>query len=408
MAQESMVEAGLALLQAEFGEERVAAAVEAVKKFQVEVPSWIFGEFGGGRFGEYMPPGAALNIEQKLDDAAFVNKLTDATGRVATHVLWDLSEDGINGSLEVAKRVKTEVQKRGSDLGSISPTYFLKGSHRGSLSSEDKPTRERYLAQTILAGTIAKELANGLITLWFPDGSSYPGQRELRTAYENITAMLKEARSAIPDDVRMLIEYKVFEPGTYSTTIPDWGAAAQIARDVGGNTGALVDLGHHHHGTNIEQIVAMLIATGVPCGFHFNTRYAADDDHAVEPNAEMARIFYELVSGDVISSPDDDRNWAFMIDQCSSRENRIHAVLHSVDSLQVSLARAMLLNEERLHEYQHQDEVILANRCANNALLLADVRPIVWKARTEKDLPLDPVRAYVDSGYQKRIEAERK
>ena len=38
-------------LKNEFGTEKVYAAVEAVEKFQVEVPSWIFGKFGGGRFG---------------------------------------------------------------------------------------------------------------------------------------------------------------------------------------------------------------------------------------------------------------------------------------------------------------------------------------------------------------------
>ena len=48
MTKETMVDTGLDLLSQEFGEERVRAAVEVVKKFQVELPSWVFGEFGGG------------------------------------------------------------------------------------------------------------------------------------------------------------------------------------------------------------------------------------------------------------------------------------------------------------------------------------------------------------------------
>ena len=44
----------------------------------------------------------------------------------------------------------------------------------------------------------------------------------------------------------------------------------------------------------------------------------------------------------------------------------------------------------------------------NDALLLADVRPIVCKARLEKGLNPDPVQAYVDSGYAEKIESERK
>ena len=34
----------------------------------------------------------------------------------------------------------------------------------------------------------------------------------------------------------------------------------------------LVDLGHHLHGTNIEQIVALLRAEDRLGGFHFNNR----------------------------------------------------------------------------------------------------------------------------------------
>ena len=58
-------------------------------------------------------------------------------------------------------------------------------------------------------------------------------------------------------------------------------------------------------------------------------------------------------------------------------------------------------------EYQKKDEIILANRIFNNALINADVRPIVAKARIEKGLPSDPVMAYLESGYQEKIEKER-
>ena len=96
-----------------------------------------------------------------------------------------------------------------------------------------------------------------------------------------------------------------------------------------------------------------------------------------------------------------------MIDQCSSRENRIQAIIHSIDSLQISLAKAMLVDQKKLMEYQKEDSIILANRFFNNALILADVRPIVCKARNNKNLPIDPIEAFVKSGYQTKIEKER-
>ncbi|MCL5027977.1 MAG: L-rhamnose isomerase [Bacteroidetes bacterium] len=408
---EKQLEYGLKSLNEEFGEDRVNKAINAIEKFKVEVPSWVFGEFGGGRFGGYMPPGFARDINEKLDDAAFVNKLTGAVEGIATHILWDYSLDGLTGSFEIARQVANEANKRGLKLGSINPTYFLKGSHRGSLSAEESNTREKYVEQTILSVKIAGELANGIVAIWVPDGSNYPGQIELKKAYNNTKQSLKEVASEIVKinknsnkKVKALIEYKVFEPGTYSTVLSDWGSAYLIAKEFDGNAGVLIDMGHHHHSTNVEQIVARLLNEGIYGGFHFNTRYAADDDHAVEPNPEMARIFYELISGGGIFGKN---NWALMIDQCSSREKRIPAILHSIDSLQLSLAKAMLVDQKLLSAYQKNDEIILANRVFNNAIMNADVRPIVAKARLNKSLSLDPVKEYSKSGYQEKIELLR-
>jgi L-rhamnose isomerase / sugar isomerase len=404
---EQQAKAGLQLLEVEFGNKRIRTAIEAVKNFKIEIPSWIFGPFGGGRFGEFMPPGAARNIGEKLDDAAVVNKLAGAADQVATHMLWDFSEDGVLGSYKVAKNVYELAGERGLKLGSISPTYFLRGSYRNSLSADEEETTKRYIEQTALSARIAKDFGVNLVTLWLPDGSNYPGQVAMRRNYENMRQSLITLREQISQDIWLLIEYKVFEPGTYSTTIPDWGTALSLAKTMGGNTGVLVDMGHHFHSANIEQIVARLVAEDLHCGFHFNTRYAADDDHAVEPNQEMARIFFELVSGNVIVNNQQDKNWAYMIDQCSGRENRIHAVIHSIDSLQHLLAKAMLVDQTNLADLQAKDEVILANRLFNDALLHADVRPIIATARLEQLLPIDPITTYIESGYQARIENER-
>ena len=58
----------------------------------------------------------------------------------------------------------------------------------------------------------------------------------------------------------------------------------------------LVDLGHHAHGVNIEQIVALLADEDRLGGFHFNNRKYADDDlivGSVNP-FELFLIFLEL------------------------------------------------------------------------------------------------------------------
>ena len=211
---EKNVKPGLEMLWREFGEKRVQAAVAAVKKFSVEVPSWVFGRFGGGRFGGYMPPGGARTIEEKLDDAAFIHRLTGATPAVAMHTLWDFSSDGRAADLDVARRVSQAARQRGLQVGAVNPTYFLEGSYRGSMSADEKDTVQRYIEQTVVSGAIARRYGNGMVTLWFPDGSAYPGQRQLRRAFETLIDACVACRRRIPNAVRILIADNGVKPGS--------------------------------------------------------------------------------------------------------------------------------------------------------------------------------------------------
>ena len=382
---------------------------DAVSRFSVEVPSWIFGVFGGGRFSGYMPPGAARTVFEKFEDASLVHKLTGATPEVSIHVGWDDPDEAPFDWIQPGsfRRLRDHAQKNELSIGTVSPTYFLEGTHYGSLSANSLETRSSLIEHSLTAAEIASRYGSGILTLWFPDGSLYPGQVNIRTAERNLKESLKEIYREMPESVRMLIEYKLFEPGTYHTVISDVSIASDLAAGLGGRAGVLIDLGHHPHGVNVEQVVARLIEKRMFCGVHFNTRYAADDDHAVEPNMQLFRIFHELTTGSVIGDPDPEKDWDYTIDQCSALENRIHAVLHSVDSLMVSYAKALVVDEEKLGECRAKNEIILANRTLVDAFL-TDVRPIIQMARLEKGLPIDPIEAYARSGYQQKIESDRK
>ncbi len=381
---------------------------EAVKRFAVEVPSWLFGPFGGGRFGDYTPPAPAPDAEAKMRDAAFVHKLTGAAPRVAIHVGWDKPEGVAFDEIQADHFASLHAcaLEEGIEIGSVSPTLFLEETQYGSLSSRLDDVRGRLIRHCITACEIAEKHAQGLVTYWLPDGSNYPGQVDLWAQEQRVRDALREVYDAASDRIVHLIEYKLFEPGTYSTLICDAGAAADIARSLGERAGVLVDMGHHPWGVNVAQIVARLIGTGTRAGFHFNTRYAADDDHAVEPNIRIYAIFCELVKADLVTNPDPGRNWFYMVDQCSSLENRMRAVLHTIDSLQISLARALVLDREQLEAMQSKHRIVAANRVFLDAFL-TDVRPIVQMARLEQGLPLDPVESYDASGYQQKIERER-
>ncbi len=380
----------------------------ALKRFKMEVPSWVFGAFGGGRFGAFTPPGAARNVFEKFDDANLAAKLTGGVDNVAVHTGWDMPEgiafDKIKADDYSELSAYTKKLKVG--IGAVNPTLFLEGTHFGSLSALDSKTRRRFIKHCIVSSEIAVKYGTGLVTYWLTDGSNYPGQSDMAQAEVRVQKALAEIYKKSPNKARHLIEYKLFEPGTYSTVIQDAGIAKDLAAAMGNRAGVLVDMGHHAFGVNIAQIVARLIAKNVPGGFHFNSRYAADDDHSVEPDLRMFEIFAELVKGGAVANTDPKKNWAYMIDQCSGLENRMHAILHSIDSLQISCAKALIIDYKKLAEMQAGNDIIRANRVMLDAYL-TDVRPLVAQARIEMGGEADPIEAYVKSGYQEKIQKIR-
>ena len=407
--------AGLDSLKARFGDLAVEKAVDFTTRFQVEVPGWQLwdGFGGGGRFEGGGTGGVAHTTAEIAEDVGLIHKLTNSTPTVGQHVLWFLSKDGEVGDMATARAVNDELSANGLTMGSISPTYFLTGSENGSMSSADTDTRERYVEQTILAAEIASELSNGLVTLWYPDGTNYPGQRALQDKISLLRDCLESVWSRLGEKAkkgldRILVEYKVFEPGTYSTTIPDWGTARELSRIFGDTGGVLVDMGHHHHSTNIEQIVGTLITFGVRGGFHFNTRYAADDDHSVQADYQMAMLFNELLQGDVVFNEDASKNWRYALDQMARAEQRIPSVMKSVDALKRSIAKAALVDQAELSSQQSACDIIKANTEFEQALLHADTAPIVMESYVRQGLHPEPLTAYYESGYQAKIAGNRK
>ncbi|HUU28047.1 MAG TPA: L-rhamnose isomerase [archaeon] len=411
---DNLREKGLDYLKAAFGEEAVEKSIDCTSQFSVEVPGWQFwqGFGGGGRFEGGGTGGAARTTEEIARDAGLVHKLTLSTPTVGQHILWFFSKDSLSGDFGIARRVKDELEANSVRMGSVSPTYFLTGSEDGSFTSQDQQIRERYIGQTLLAARIAAELANGLLTLWFPDGTNYPGQRELQEKITLLAGSLGAFWERVPEEQknkldRVLVEYKLFEPGTYSTTVPDWGTSRELSRVFGDKGGVLVDMGHHHHGTNIEQIVAHMIALGIRGGFHFNTRYAADDDHSVQADYEMARVFHELFRGDVLFNKEPSRNWTYALDQMARTEKRIPSILKSVDALKRSVAKAVLLDTRELSSLQQARDLTGANTEFERALLHADTGPVVAESYARKGLHPVPLVAFQESGYQERIEEQR-
>lgn len=189
-----------------------------------------------------------------------------------------------------------------------------------------------------------------------------------------------------------------------NTDIADWGMSYTFATKLGEKAQVLVDIGHHFQGANVEHIVAFLLDEGKIGGFHFNNRKYADDDlivGSINPY-ELFLIFNELVSAEIDpSTRNTAKNIAYMIDQSHCIEPKVPAMIQSVLNVQTAYAKALLVDRDELKKAQENNDVMRAEsivRCAFET----DVRPLLEKVREEMGLNPDPMKAYLESGYEEK------
>jgi len=375
------------------------AVVEKIQRFTIETPSWGYGDTGT-RFKVFHWPGAARTLREKLADAAQVHAVTGVCPSVAIHIPWDMEDDW--------QEVKAYAQSLGLRIGAVNPNLFQEDAYRlGSLSHIDTQVRQRGIAHVLECIQIAQAVDSDIISLWLADGTNYPGQDSLRQRRVRLLESLQEIYAALPAGMRLLIEYKFFEPAFYSTDLPDWGTSLHMAQKLGPQAEVLVDTGHHPQGTNIPQIVAQLLDEGRLGGFHFNDRKYADDDLIVGSlnPFELFCIFHEIVDASSEGNTNAGRI-AYMIDQSHNIEPKIEAMIQSVYNIQIAYAKALLVDRTRLRQAREEQSVLGAYRILQEAYE-TDVRPWLSEARQRMGLDPDPFAAFASSGYAERITQER-
>ena len=379
--------------------------IERLKAQKIETPSWGFAN-SGTRFGTFVQPSAARTLQEKLDDAAQVHEFTGICPTVALHIPWDVPEDGDWAA------VKTYAADRGLQIGAINPNVFQDQCFKyGSFGNRDEKIRRSAIEDHLQCIEIARETGSDAISLWFADGTNYPGQDEMRARKRRFEASLAEVYANLPAGMRMLIEYKLFEPAFYHTDIADWGSSLLLCQKFGPQAQVLVDTGHHAQGTNIEHIVAILLDEGRLGGFHFNARKYADDDltvGSINPY-ELFLIFFELVKAE-IDADEKVRSCAnrvaYMFDQSHNLKNKIEATIQSAVMCQETLAKALHVDLDALAKAQAAADVVGAEEVLKDAYY-TDVRPLLRELREDQGLDPDPLAAFRRSGYTERVAAER-
>jgi L-rhamnose isomerase/sugar isomerase len=386
---------------------RGGVGIEAIKNkaaaFSVAVPSWGAGR-GGTRFAKFPLPGEPTNIHEKLEDCAVVHQLSTFTPRVSPHFPWDRVSD--YGAL------KEEAASLGLGFDAVNSNTFQdqpgqKSTYAtGSLSSTVAATRQQAIEHNIDCIEIGRLLGSNALTVWVGDGTNFPGQQDLARSFDRYLDAAAEIYAALPDDWRMLIEHKMFEPAFYSTVVSDWGTSYLAAQTLGPKAKCLVDLGHHAPNVNIEQIVARLHAFGKLGGFHFNDSKYGDDDldsGSINPH-QLFLVFNELVEAEMNSG--DRFSPAYMIDQSHNVTDPIESMLSSAEAICGAYAKALLVDRDALRDAQEHNDAMMAFRLLRQAYE-TDVSPILSKARYEAGGAIDVIEAYRASGWRARKAQER-
>ena len=370
--------------------------IQALNRLAIELPSWGFSN-SGTRFGIFNDPAAANSMDEKLADAGCVHEFTGCCPSIAVHVLWDYP-----AGAQDAERVAAVARKNGIRIGAINPNVYQRQIYKhGSLGNPDPSVRQAALQHIVDSIEIAELSESRDISLWFADGSSYPGSANIRRRRDWFIEGLQSVHSHLRPGQRMLVEYKPFEPAFYHTDIADWGMAMSLARHAGDRAKVLVDTGHHYQAQNIEQIVAWLLAEGMLGGFHFNDRRHADDDltlGSIDPY-QVFRIFHEILHYEWEAGNRADIT--YMVDQSHNLKNKLEEMIQTAMSAQELYAKAAIVDYGKLAAYQAKSDLVSAEECLKDAFA-TDVRPQIRAWRKAKGLAEHPLQALRESGYLER------
>ncbi len=379
------------------------AVIAALESQVIELPSWAVGN-SGTRYGVFRQPGAARNIWDKIDDCAQIQRVVGVCPVMASHVLWDVTDDGHY------EPVRAYAAERGLRIGTVHPNTFMGQQFRlGSICSPFADVRRSTIEHFVDCVRITREMGSRAIGIWLADGTNYPGQDHLRLRKQRMWEGLKALYDAMDPDMTLFVEYKFFEPAFYTTDLMDWGMSTLMCTRLGPQAKVLVDLGHHASNVNIEHIIAILLDEGKLGGFHLNDRKYADDD-LMAGSANPLQLF--LIFDQLVDAAQDPataavaRQVTYMLDQSHNIEGSIEGIIQSVMNTQTAYAKALLVDRRRLATAQEAGDVILANRVLLEAFE-TDVQPLLKYLRVRMGRQPDPIVALRQSGYLQKIAAER-
>lgn len=383
----------------------VEGVIKKLTAFQIAIPSWALGT-GGTRFGRFNGAGEPGTLEQKIEDIGLLHSLNKSSGAISLHIPWDIPED--------ANAIKQLAKSYGLKFDAMNSNTFqdqqdqLKSYKFGSLQHVDKAVRRKAVDHNLEVIKYGEALDSKSLTVWLADGSSFPGQLNFRKAWQNTFEGLQEIYAALPEDWKLFVEYKAFEPNFYSMTVGDWGQSYLYTSKLGPKAYTLVDLGHHLPNANIEQIVSLLMMENKLAGFHFNDSKYGDDDltvGSINPY-QLFLIFNELVEGMDLKNMNHATELAWMIDASHNVKDPLEDLLQSIQAIMIAYAQALIVDRNKLQQAQQANDVTYAQEILQEAYR-TDVRPLVAEASLRAGGAIQPLQLFRALNVREQLKKER-
>jgi L-rhamnose isomerase/sugar isomerase len=385
--------------------DNVENVLEKLIAFQIAIPSWALGS-GGTRFGRFSIGGEPRNLEEKIEDVGLLHALNKSSGAISLHIPWDIPKNTAHIKL-LASEYDLKFDAMNSNTFQDQPGQQLSYKF-GSMQHVDKAVRKQAVEHNIEVIRYGMELGSTSLTVWLSDGSCFPGQLNFRKAFQNTLDSLREVYGALPNDWKMFVEYKAFEPNFYSTTVGDWGQSLLYTSKLGDKAFTLVDLGHHLPNANIEQIVSLLLMEKKLGGFHFNDSKYGDDDltvGSIKPY-QLFLIFNELVEGMDARNMNHAKDLGWMIDASHNVKDPLEDLLQSVEAIMISYAQALLIDRKKLTEAQNNNDVVSSQEILQHAFR-TDARALVAEARLRAGAALEPLTIYRNEKVRENLISQR-
>jgi L-rhamnose isomerase / sugar isomerase len=379
--------------------------IQKINDFNIAIPSWALGS-GGTRFGRFSGGGEPRNLEEKIEDAGVIHALNKSSNSISLHIPWDIPAN--------PPAIKALAAQYGLHFDAVNSNTFQDQPGQslsykfGSLHHVDKAVRNQAIEHNIEVIKYGVELGSTALSVWLSDGSNFPGQLNFRNAFQNTLESLRKIYQDLPDNWKIWIEYKPYEPNFYSTTIGDWGQSYLLATELGDKAKTLVDLGHHLQGTNIEQIVSILLMKGKLAGFHFNDSKYGDDDltvGSINPY-QLFLIFGELVEGMDAREMNHARDLGWMIDASHNVKDPMEDLIQSVEAIKIAYSQALLIDRNALVKAQTHNDVSLSQEILQQAYR-TDVRPLLAESRFRLGGAINPLFLFRQLQIRKNLVKER-